>query len=266
MPTLPPPPAGDPHRQHEMARSFGQDAERYDRARPSYPDAMVRRILAAGPGRDVLDVGCGTGISSRLFQAAGCRVSGVDPDERMAEIARRAGIEVDVSAFETWDPAGRTFDLIIAGQSWHWIDPVAGAAAARRALRDGGRLALFWNVYQPVEEVRAALAGVYARLAPRYPMFGPAMSVAQPYDTMFGTAENGIRKAGGFAEPERWTFHWEQPYTKQQWLDVVPTQGLHTRMDPETLQGILTATGAVVDELGGCFTMKYTTGVVTTTA
>ena len=76
-----------------MAESFGEDAERYDRTRPPYPGVLVDWIVAASPGRDVLDVGCGTGIAARQIQAAGAVVLGVEPDARMAEFARRTGIE-----------------------------------------------------------------------------------------------------------------------------------------------------------------------------
>ena len=86
-----------------MAESFGSDAARYDRSRPSYPQALVNRIIAASPGRAVLDAGCGTGIAARQFQAAGARVLGVDPDERMADLARQTGVEAEVAAFEAWD-------------------------------------------------------------------------------------------------------------------------------------------------------------------
>jgi ubiquinone/menaquinone biosynthesis C-methylase UbiE len=79
------------HQYRQVAESFGADAERYDRTRPSYPAALVERIVAASPGPAVLDVGCGTGIAARQFQAAGCRVLGVDPDARMADLAGRAG-------------------------------------------------------------------------------------------------------------------------------------------------------------------------------
>jgi SAM-dependent methyltransferase len=125
-------PEPDQHRQ--LAESFGSDPERYDRARPSYPEAMVERIVTASPGPDVLDVGCGTGIAARQFQAAGCRVLGVEVDARMADYARRSGVEVEVAAFEAWDPAGRAFDAVIAGQTWHWVDPVAGPARAAQAV------------------------------------------------------------------------------------------------------------------------------------
>ena len=117
MPTLPseraplpePEPEPEPreaHQARQIAESFGSDAERYDRTRPRYPDTLVERIAAASPGPGVLDVGCGTGIAARQFQAVGCRVLGVDPDERMAEFARRRGLEVEVATFEAWESAG----------------------------------------------------------------------------------------------------------------------------------------------------------------
>src|SRR3954470_5663601 len=119
MPTLPPEPARPPkpHEHRDIAESFGTDAERYDRTRPHYPDALVERIVAACPGRDVLDVGCGTGIEARQFQATGCRVLGVEPDARMADFARGTGVEVEVATFEMWDAGGRTFDAVVSGQA-----------------------------------------------------------------------------------------------------------------------------------------------------
>ncbi|MGH2887549.1 MAG: class I SAM-dependent methyltransferase, partial [Solirubrobacteraceae bacterium] len=151
------------------AVSFGSDAERYDRARPRYPEAMIERIVAGSPGCDFLDVGCGTGIASRQFAAAGCHVLGVDVDARMADAARTTGLEVEVAAFEDWDPAGRKFDAVVSGQSWHWIDPVAGATKASRALAADGRLAVFWNVGRPSPDVAEAFGEVYRRVMPDLP-------------------------------------------------------------------------------------------------
>jgi SAM-dependent methyltransferase len=165
--TLPDDPlAREPHRHREVAESFGAHAERYDRARPGYPDELIGRIVAASPGCAVLDIGCGTGIASRLFQAAGSRVLGLDPDARMVELARRWGLEAEVAAFEDWEPAGRTFDAAVCAQAWHWIDPQAGAAQAARALRPDGILAIFWNAGLPPAPVTAAFARIYGRLAP----------------------------------------------------------------------------------------------------
>src|SRR4051812_43677210 len=109
------------------AESFGADALRYDRARPGYPDALLDALTVDHPAT-VLDIGCGTGIASCCLAARGARVLGVEIDTRMAEVARGHGIDVEVSSFETWDAAGRTFDLVVSGQAWHWVDPVVGPA------------------------------------------------------------------------------------------------------------------------------------------
>ncbi|MFG6201515.1 class I SAM-dependent methyltransferase [Nonomuraea sp. JJY05] len=246
-----------------MAESFGVDAERYDRTRPHYPDAMVTRIVAGSPGPDVLDVGCGTGIEARQFQAAGCKVLGVDPDARMAGFARREGLEVEVSTFETWEPAGRDFDAVIAGQAWHWVDPAAGAAKAAQVLRPEGRLAVFWNAFQTPPDLSEAMAAVYRRIMPDAPIYQRGLSDPDAYAALRAKAADGIRQAGAFGEVEQWRFDWERTYTRDEWLDLLPTTGVHTRLPAATLQEVLAGVGAAVDAAGGHFTMRYATVVVT---
>ena len=258
MPTIPParaplpePEPREAHQARQIAESFGSDAERYDRTRPRYPDALVERIVAASPGPDVLDVGCGTGIAARQFQAAGCRVLGVDPDARMADFARRTGVEVEVATFEEWDRAGRDFDAVIAGQAWHWVDPVAGAAKAAQALRPGGRLAVFWNAFQPPPDLSEAFAAVYRRVLPDVPFNLWARPVLDAYPTMCTKAADGIRQAGAFGDPEQWRFDWECPYTRDEWLEQMPTFGGHGQIPPATLEELLAGIGAAIDAVGG---------------
>src|ERR1700744_1458217 len=89
---------------------FAQQAEAYDRFRPDYPEAVIDELLGAvSAGLDVLDVGCGTGIASRQIAQRGAKVLGVELAPRMAEIARRHGIDVELAAFEGRDAAGRPF-------------------------------------------------------------------------------------------------------------------------------------------------------------
>jgi SAM-dependent methyltransferase len=247
-----------------VAESFGAEAERYDRTRPHYPEAMVARIVAASPGHDVLDVGCGTGISARQFQAAGCRVLGVDPDARMADFARRHGLATEVSTFEAWEDAGRTFDLVVAGQAWHWVDPVAGAAKAAAVLRPGGRLALCWYVFQAPADLAEAFSDVYRRLLPASSPFRGTMPSLAGYSTLFTKAADGVRQSGAFGDTEQWQFDWDQDYTRDEWLDLVPTSGGHNLFPPATLAELLDGIGSAVDAVGGRFTMHYTAVAVTT--
>lgn len=248
-----------------MAESFGSDPERYDRARPRYPDAMVERIVAEFPGADVLDVGIGTGIAARQFQAVGSRVLGVEVDARMAEWARERGLQVEVAAFEAWDPADRIFDAVVSGQAWHWVDPVAGAAKAAEALRPGGRLAVFWNAGQPSPGVAEAFSEVYRRVMPDSPASRQSTTASDGYSAFCNRAADGIREVGAFGEPEQWRFDWERPYTRDEWLDQLPTTGLHAQLLPAQLAEALAGVGAAIDACGGSFTMRYTTLVVAAT-
>jgi SAM-dependent methyltransferase len=253
----------EPHQARQVAESFGTDAGRYDRARPRYPGPLVTAIVAASPGPGVLDVGCGTGIAARQFQAAGCRVLGIDPDPRMADLARRSGLEVAVATFEAWDSAGREFDAVVAGQAWHWVDPVAGAAKAARVLRPGGRLAVFWNALQPPAGLATDFAGVYRQVRPGLPFNPWARPVLDSYLAMCGTAADGIRQAGGFGEPEQWRFEWDHSYTRDQLLDQVPTAGGHSQIESAKLAELLAGLGAAIDAVGGSFTAHFTTLAVT---
>jgi SAM-dependent methyltransferase len=253
------------HRARQVAESFGLDADRYDRARPRYPDAMVQRIVAASPGPDVLDVGTGTGIAGRQFQAAGCRVLGVDPDARMADLARRYGIEVEVATLEEWDSGGREFDAVIAGQAWHWVDPVAGAAKAAQVLRPGGRLAVFWNSFRPPGGLGDAITAVYRRVLELSgsPLSRGAMPGPDAYSTMCTRAADGMRQAGVFSDAAEWRFDWDRPYTRDEWLDGVPTFGGYSQIPPAKQEELLAGIGAAIDAVGGSFTMGYTAVVAT---
>ena len=256
-------PGPEPHQHRQVAESFGSDAERYDRSRPRYPDAMVDAIVAASPGPDFLDVGCGTGIAARQFQAAGCRVLGVDVDARMADFARRSGLEVEVAPFEAWHPADRTFDAVVSGQSWHWVDPVAGAAKAAQVLHRGGRLAVFWNILQPPPEVTEAFAAVYRRVMPDLPFNPWARPASDGYSVMCARAAVGIQEVGSFSDSEQWRFDWERSYTREDWLDQLPTAGGHAQVPPAQLEQLLAGVGAAIDAVGGSFTMACTAVVVT---
>jgi len=269
MVTLPSAAGPEPHLHRRVAESFGIDPERYDRIRAPYPDAVIERIVAASPGTDFLDVGCGTGIEARQFLAAGCTVLGVEADPRMAGFARGTGLRVEVATFEAWDPAGRSFDAVVSGTAWHWIDPVAGAAKAARVLRPGGVLAPFGHVFQLPRSVAEALAAAWRRVAPDSPITSADRSVGSVldgYQTLYARAADGIHKAGGFGEPELWRYDWERSYTRDELLELLPTSGGLTSLPPDRSAEVLAAVGAAVDQLGDTTRLRYATWGLTATA
>ncbi len=135
---------------------FSDRVVNYVKFRPHYP-AEVLSFLAEKasltPTSVVADIGCGTGISSKLFLENGNPVFGVEPNEAM----RLAAIEYlkEFPAFTPIDGTstattldGASVDLIVAAQAYHWFDPEPTRNEFKRVLKAGGSAVLIWNERQ----------------------------------------------------------------------------------------------------------------------
>ena len=130
---------------------FAGAASGYARFRPSYPAPLVDWLLAeAGlrPGDRVADVGCGTGILTRLLAERGLAVFGIDPNEDMLAEARAAG---GTAEYRHGEAAATGLDdasvaLVTVAQAFHWFDADLALAEFHRILTPMGRVATIWNL------------------------------------------------------------------------------------------------------------------------
>jgi len=132
---------------------FNDRAENYLRYRPRYPQAIMpflqREVGLASDWR-VADIGSGTGFLAERFVRLGCDVTGVEPNAAM----RAAGEKylrghcnfrcVDGTA-ESSGLAEAAFDLVTAGQAFHWFEPARTREEFKRILRSPGWVVLVWN-------------------------------------------------------------------------------------------------------------------------
>ena len=253
----------------ERSRLFDQQAEAYDRFRPTYPDAVIDELLGPAPaGLDVLDVGCGTGIASRQIVQRGAKVLGVELAPRMAEIARGHGIEVEIAAFEGWDAAGRTFDRVTSAQAWHWLDLPIATAKAASVLRPGGGLCLIWNAGCQPDDLADALEEVYASVVPpggHRLLRGYAANRLSDVKARLDSEIDAVSAAPEFGAPtERW-FPWTRTYQRDEWLDQLVSRSDHTTLEPAVRDRLFEAIGSVIDDHGGSFVMNFETVLIAAT-
>jgi SAM-dependent methyltransferase len=135
---------------------FGQAADDYAQYRPGFPDRFFDRVRAYGiglPQQQLLDLGCGTGALARGFARRACRVVGLDLSPEMLQqagmLAHAEGLALDLvrARAEATPFADGCFDVVCAGQCWHWFDGHRAAVETRRVLRPGGFAVLAYLTY-----------------------------------------------------------------------------------------------------------------------
>lgn len=210
------------HLDRRRAEGFGALADRYERTRPSYPADLIAWLSRDGPGTAV-DVGCGTGRVTALLAAAGWNVIGIEPDRRMAAIARSHGVAVIVvSTFEQWRSPRGDFDLVAAGTAWHWVDPAIGCDKAASALRAGGSLAIFRNSYRYDADIAAIIDRNLRRYAPHLLAGCVPLGTADP-NGIESHREDVERRSDLFAGLEHRAFGHERVVTAEDWIAELTT-------------------------------------------
>ena len=128
-------------------------ADSYDRFRPRPPRELLEvlcRYARVERPRLVVDLGCGTGLSTRAWSGTAERVVGIEPNPAMLAVAEPApGVEYCRGySNDTGLPDARA-DIVTASQSLHWMEPEPTFAEAARILRPRGIFAAYDYDWRP---------------------------------------------------------------------------------------------------------------------
>jgi SAM-dependent methyltransferase len=240
---------------------FDQDAERYDRARPGYPPAVIADLSARaglGPGTRVLEIGPGTGQATLDLARLGPRVTAVELGPHLAGVLRRRSeglpVEVHVGAFETWPLPPSPFDAVTSFTAWHWLDPTIRSARAAAALRPGGTLATVTTSHVRGGGVAffAAMQAVYEYWDPSTP---PGLRLAESADIPPDLDE--VDSSPDFGPATRTRHEQDISYSRDEYLDLLLTYSGHRALPAPRQAGLLCDLGTLIDEHGGEVTKRY---------
>jgi SAM-dependent methyltransferase len=95
----------------------------------------------------VLELGAGTGKLTEVLVELGHDVFATEPDEQMLDVlsAKLPDVRATVGAAEQIPVGDQQYDVVVAGQAFHWFDQPAALTEISRVLAPGGRLVLLWN-------------------------------------------------------------------------------------------------------------------------
>ncbi len=222
----------------ERGQTFDAVAAAYDAQRTGYVSKLFADVVAYAalkPRDRVLEIGCGSGQATVGFLAEGLDVTGVDPGASLIGLAREKfiGAELvrfEVSTFEQWEREGRQFELVAAGQSWHWVRADLGFAKAASALSPRGVLAIFGHTPAWSIELLACLEPVYRRLVPS--LWGAPPEAWYLPD---GPVRDQIQASGLFGRVEHREYEWRRRYSAASFAAYLGTRSDYLLL-PESLR------------------------------
>lgn len=236
--------------------NFDQEAVRYDRVRPRYPEALFERLVACcglSKGIKALEIGPGTGQATEALARRGLRIRAVELGQNLAEVARAKlaafpDVEILTGDFESMELPAGAYDLVYAATAIHWIAPDHRYARPHRLLKAGGHLAIihtehvsdgagdaFTKATQPIYRTFAGDSGAADYCPPTRTELAPmAIDTALFSPVCYETFPMAFR------------------YTAAGYVELLRTFSPTIAMAPETREAFLAAIGGMIErDFGG---------------
>jgi len=179
-------------------------AAQYAKGRPDFHHEAITRIAAAleieEPVERAVDVGCGTGQSTRALLPLAKEIIGLDISEAMIARARREPdprITYIVAPAEAMPLPDASCDLATISCAFHWFDRENALDELRRMLRDGAGFAVYGNGFSGI-----------LREAPEFETWASEVHTAR-----FPTPPRGKSFGAEGDEPEGFTLVSVEQYT-----------------------------------------------------
>jgi SAM-dependent methyltransferase len=203
------------------------------------------------PGARLLEIGAGSGQATAELVSRGAHVVAVEPGPNLARdlrLRRLPDVQVVEDRIETVPLPSEAYDAVVAATSLHWVDLPVTLPRLHAALRPGGRLAAWWNVFGDPDV--------------RTPFRDRVQAISNP-EGRPDTRRTGLDTAA-----------WEADLTQGGWFSPVATVVLRWTVDlsteqvrdlfatfPTWSQDRVDAVAEAAAALGGVVTEHYATGV-----
>jgi len=235
---------------------FDEAADAYNAARPGYPPELIDKLIELThlpANARIMEIGCGTGQITVPLAERGYEIVAVELGENLARIAAAnlepyPHVRVTHSAFEEWVYDAKSFDLVLAAQTLHWIDPEIGYPKIHRLLKDQGHLAVVYNLFRGSEgSIYRDLDRIYRDCFPQQDERDAPRSLQENV----ARTQASIRDSGLFQEAFVWQCPWVETYTTDRYMKLLDTFSDHRALEDETRKRMYQEVRDIIDKHGG---------------
>lgn len=228
----------DRNTRNHSTPDFGKTAKDYATFRQGFPKDFFTSLKAHGlikRGMKVLDLGTGTGSIARGFAQEGCDVIAVDPADSLLqeaeELDKKANVHIEYrkAAAEDTKCDADSFDVVIAGQSWHWFNHDAAIAEAKRVLKPDGKLIIAHFDWLPIPRTVPDLTEkLILKYNPKWSL-GGGTGIYPKWLVQLAEAN--------FSDIQSYSFDRGISYTHEQWRGRIrASAGIGAALDKSTIE------------------------------
>ncbi len=248
-----------------LKKSFSKISNTYQSGRKGYVSKVFLDILGFSKTKKsgiILDVGCGTGLSTFYFAKKGYNIIGLDIGKELLDKAKFytknfSNAKYLLGSFEKIKLKPNYFDLIISGQAFHWLNPKVAYKKSAHILKKGGSLAIFAKYHNySKSELMQKVRKLYLKYCKNY---NPAKIGAKNFIADFG---EGIRKSGLFTIPKIKQYKSEFKYTKKEYKDLILSMSWVTSLNKKTKKIFVEELNKLLGGEKENFRLPYTTVLI----
>ena len=200
--------------------NFGLMSEEYNSARRGYPPEVFEYLksLIKKDNPVTLDMGCGTGISTRQLKQYAFEVIGADKDPAMIDMAMKQTIDIPyiIAPANKLPFEANKFDLITAFTAFHWFNDEESLLEIKRVMKENGIFfaALKTNRQDENKDFKEGYSSILKKYA------------GDSFDTTKDHFKKEFLNKAGFSEITEKSFYVDEKYTVEEALVLLQSLSL----------------------------------------
>lgn len=244
-----------------LKNTFSNVVNDYDYARPKYPIDLyetIKKFANLEAVQNILEVGAGTGQATDLFLSTPYNLDLLEVSENQVDFLKEKyrkhnNISIIKNYFEEYE-TDKKYDLIYSATAFHWINSDVGYPKAWNMLKDGGTLAVFWQM----SSVTYHDEGIYKLLNEIQKHYMPDSSLgfdAQGIEKVKQKRILQVQSGGYFAIPSYYDFKWIDIYDADRYVKLINTYSSTQLLDVQAREHYLDDIKQAILEYGGVIEM-----------
>lgn len=202
----------------------------YHRYRPEPPKEILLQCLnylGVSKADLILDLGCGTGISTRILAEHSNKVIGLEPSNEMLSIAREETRESNISYKQGYankiEIEANSVDIVTCSQSFHWMEPTSTLKEIDRVLKDNGVLLIYDVIWPP--SVNYEYEQAYCQLFERINKLTQELNEQIAYKWDKNKHLSSIKESNFFNYVKETYYHKSESFNPEKFIGIALSQG-----------------------------------------